>query len=57
MLVIGTPPESIETLGLAIMAIITASCDEKTKRVALETLKTGTAIDHTSISNCNFTGK
>lgn len=56
MLIVGTPPETVEVLGLVIMAILTAPCEDKTKRVALETLKTASSVDHTTISNCHFDG-
>ena len=54
LVVESTSPESVEAVGLIVMAIITAACDEKTKRVALEVLSKGIQPVSTSINNCNF---
>ncbi len=52
--VIGASKDAIAEARAAINDILKSSCDQSTKVVALETLRTVCQVNNTSISNCNI---
>ena len=53
---IGANSKSVEKLVNGILAILKTNADQTTKQVALDTLKNGTSVGTTNISNCTLTG-
>lgn len=53
---IGVSSTALKEARAAIMDILKAGVEEKTKRVALKTLVQACNVNNTTISNCTFTG-
>lgn len=54
---VGTDKTAVVEARKAIMDILTCHADEKSKRVALTTLKDLCAVNNTSFANCHISGK
>jgi len=54
---VGASKEAVETAKKAILAILATKAEERTKRSALEVLRSVCQATNTTIQNCNFTTK
>lgn len=53
---IGARKGAVREYRHAIGEILSSGCEQKTLRAALETLRVGCAVNHTSLNNCYIGG-
>lgn len=55
MLMVGTPPQTIKALQIAILAVLNSrGGDQSTKVEAIKALANCAGVNGTTVQNCNF---